>query len=179
MTSPFVQIRAIRGCIFCSQQTARTMLLRVVMCCRKKKKTTTGTTINNTGQQNTASPPLQSSRKLVEARDTVRGALRRLLSAISRYPHHYGSSRGSERIYFTTNYTNLHEWVPRGARNGKKETTTRTTKDNKVPRRARKEYILPRITRICTNRFLAGLGTERKKRQPEQLKQQRSDSPVL
>ena len=30
MTSPFVQIRVIRGCIFCSQQTARTMLSRVI-----------------------------------------------------------------------------------------------------------------------------------------------------
>ena len=38
-----------------------------------------------------------------------------------------GSSQGSERIYFTTNDTNMHEWVPREARNGKKETTTRTT----------------------------------------------------
>ena len=34
------------------------------------------------------------------SRDTERGALQRLLSAISRYPHHYGSSRGSEHYFF-------------------------------------------------------------------------------
>ncbi len=42
-----------------------------------------------------------------------------------------GYSQGSEHRFLTTNYTNLHEWVPRGARNGKKKTTTGTTINNK------------------------------------------------
>ena len=122
------------------------------------------------GQQNTDSPPLQSSRKLVEARDTVRGALRRLLSAISRYPHHYGSSRGSERIYFTTNYTNLHEYVPRGARNGKEKTTTKTTWDNNgqqntdsPPLRSSRKLVVARDTvRGVLRRLLSAISFQQK-----------------
>ena len=65
------------------------------------------------------------------------------------------------------------QMVPRGARNEKKKTTTRTTKDNKrVPRIARNEDILPRITRICTNGFLAGLGTKEENDNINNTKQQ-------
>ncbi len=147
------------------------MLSKVVISClgcRKKKKTTTRTTINNKGQQWTTKHRQSTPAVIAEAsrstrygtwsvaetaiRDlqtqTPRGVLARLgkkkTTTKTTWDNKGGSSHSSERIYFTTNYTNLHEYVPRMARNEKEKTTTRTTPNNKVPRRARNKNILPR-----------------------------------
>ena len=65
--------------------------------------------------------------------------------------------------------------VPRGARNERRKRQQeqhKTTRNNKVPRIARNEDILPRMTRISTNGFLAGLGTKEGNDNKDNIKQQ-------
>ena len=83
--------------------------------------------------------------------------------------------------------------VPRGARNGKEKTTTRTTRDNKrflaelgtnifyhepLARRSQLHEPLARRSQYTRIGFLAELGMERRKRQQKQHKTTRNNKRV-
>ena len=61
-----------------------------------------------------------------------------------------GSSHSSERIYFTTNCTNLHEYVPRKARkeeNDNKNNNKQQRTTNEISHQARKKCCL-RLSKV-------------------------------